>query len=204
MNQRNNARVLLMVAKELGLCIPTKHDQNAYELEREIAVCTTETMIHSIANGEAGTIMVHNQCCDTRSCNNGILCAQHASDGIRIFKGPVATNQMGCPYGRNFGHSSTTGPSSFPVCTAEMQDSYLNSCKHVTSSVPRSMTTITTKQSPVVSRINYKGEVTHTPESVKYACIDEAYIKMLTTLQWNRDDGIIELIPIAVVVYDRK
>lgn len=86
-NKRNNARVMQLVAEELGLCIPTKLDQNAYESNREIAATTTETIYKSIAHGENDTIMVYNQCCDTRVSNNGLLCTQHPSDGIQLFKG---------------------------------------------------------------------------------------------------------------------
>jgi hypothetical protein len=32
-----------------------------------------------------------------------------------------------------------------------------------------------------------------------YAVADEAFIGAMQSLQWNRDDGIIELMPIAVV-----
>jgi hypothetical protein len=31
-----------------------------------------------------------------------------------------------------------------------------------------------------------------------YMCFDEAYFKTLETMQWNRDNGCVELIPIVV------
>ena len=31
-----------------------------------------------------------------------------------------------------------------------------------------------------------------------YMCFDEAYFKTLESMQWNRDNGCVELIPIAV------
>jgi hypothetical protein len=42
---RNNARILQMVADEMGLCIPSVVDTCAYDL-CSIASCTTETMIN--------------------------------------------------------------------------------------------------------------------------------------------------------------
>ena len=33
---------------------------------------------------------------------------------------------------------------------------------------------------------------------VPYMCFDEAYFKTLEGMQWNRDNGCVELIPIAV------
>lgn len=32
----------------------------------------------------------------------------------------------------------------------------------------------------------------------QYMCFDEAYFKTLESMQWNRDNGFVELIPIAV------
>jgi hypothetical protein len=32
----------------------------------------------------------------------------------------------------------------------------------------------------------------------RYMCFDEAYFKTLESMQWNRDNGFIELIPIVV------
>jgi hypothetical protein len=36
------------------------------------------------------------------------------------------------------------------------------------------------------------------PQSAQYMCFDEAYFKTLEAMQWNRDNGYIELIPIIV------
>jgi hypothetical protein len=34
--------------------------------------------------------------------------------------------------------------------------------------------------------------------SAPYMCFDEAYFKTLESMQWNRDNGCVELIPIVV------
>lgn len=34
--------------------------------------------------------------------------------------------------------------------------------------------------------------------STPYMCFDEAYFKTLESMQWNRDNGCVELIPIVV------
>ena len=36
--------------------------------------------------------------------------------------------------------------------------------------------------------------------SAQYMCFDEAYFKTLESMQWNRDNGCVELIPIIVGV----
>lgn len=36
------------------------------------------------------------------------------------------------------------------------------------------------------------------PASTPYMCFDEAYFKTLESMQWNRDNGCIELVPISV------
>lgn len=40
----------------------------------------------------------------------------------------------------------------------------------------------------------------HSPKVLvsPYMCFDEAYFKTLESMQWNRDNGCIELIPIVV------
>jgi len=35
-------------------------------------------------------------------------------------------------------------------------------------------------------------------QSAQYMCFDEAYFKTLESMQWNRDNGCLELIPIVV------
>jgi hypothetical protein len=36
------------------------------------------------------------------------------------------------------------------------------------------------------------------PVRQQYMCFDEAYCKTLESMQWNRDNGCVELIPIVV------
>jgi hypothetical protein len=36
------------------------------------------------------------------------------------------------------------------------------------------------------------------PPRQSYLCWDEAYFKVLESMQWNRDNGVVELIPIVV------
>ena len=36
------------------------------------------------------------------------------------------------------------------------------------------------------------------PGCVPFMCFDEAYFKTLESMQWNRDNGCIELVPIVV------
>lgn len=38
----------------------------------------------------------------------------------------------------------------------------------------------------------------HPSKASHYMCFDEAYFKTLETMQWNRDNGCVELIPIVV------
>ena len=35
-------------------------------------------------------------------------------------------------------------------------------------------------------------------KAAHYMCFDEAYFKTLESMQWNRDNGCVELIPIVV------
>lgn len=62
-----------------------------------------------------------------------------------------------------------------------------------TSPQVRRQQSITVQDSPNIVRLH-----SHTPKSTRYMCFDEAYFKNLESMQWNRDNGYVELIPIVV------
>jgi hypothetical protein len=51
---------------------------------------------------------------------------------------------------------------------------------------------ITVQDTPAIVRLRSK------PAKSQYMCFDEAYFKTLECMQWNRDNGCVELIPIVV------
>jgi hypothetical protein len=62
-----------------------------------------------------------------------------------------------------------------------------------TSPAVKRLQSITVQDSPAIVRLHSTP-----PKTTKYMCFDEAYFKNLESMQWNRDNGYIELIPIIV------
>jgi hypothetical protein len=52
---------------------------------------------------------------------------------------------------------------------------------------------ITVNDTPAIVRLHSQQV-----RSAQFMCFDEAYFKTLESMQWNRDNGVIELIPIIV------
>lgn len=104
-----------------------------------------------------------------------------------------------------------TGPfgdehSTFPICTSRVHENYSWRSKPVQdSSVCRGVPCfVASKDGESICRVDGDGqEIEHDRdrERTRYTYMDESYLSMLQKdHRWNRDNGIIELIPIAVVV----
>lgn len=52
---------------------------------------------------------------------------------------------------------------------------------------------ITVQDTPAIVRLR-----SPTPRATPYMCFDEAFFKTVESMQWNRDNGCVELIPIVV------
>ena len=106
------------------------------------------------------------------------------------------------PYGGSFGNDKAKGPSTFPTCMPPVARSYpFNHSPPVGSPMFNSrMGIIRTADSAVVARLDARGEMVEPVTDSQHTCVDEAFIRQLASgLQWNRDDGYIELMPIAIV-----
>lgn len=63
---------------------------------------------------------------------------------------------------------------------------------------------ITVQDTPAIVRLNDRRAAPRTGKQQiqaarsQYMCFDEAYFKTLESMQWNRDNGFVELIPIIV------
>lgn len=101
------------------------------------------------------------------------------------------------------------GHSSFPICTSRVHDNYSWKSRPVqNSSVCRGVPCfVASKDGESICRVDGSGEQAPDKEQerVKYTYIDESYLSMLQKdCHWNRDNGIIELMPIAVVVQQQQ
>ena len=200
-NQRNNARILYRVASELGLIVPVITDAcSANEEDSETVSPTTETVLYDIVKQKNNRVSYFSNCVDTLCCRNGILCGMHHSEGVWLFKGPVATNTTMMHYGGPFGNSDLQ--TSFPVSMCPFRSNYTWNSR----SVPGSQVAlgkpcfVTSTDCSAIARLDRNANLIEAPVTDKYTYIDEAYTKMLEDdCKWNRDNGIVQLMPLAVV-----
>jgi hypothetical protein len=196
-SQRARCRLLALAAETLGVCIDSIQDTSGYNREK-IAVPCTDTFQHNIlskskasalashTNSSLGLggdlhqsqdrVAVYNGCTPTTGRFNGILVRMAPSEGFRIFRGSGPRHG----FGSAFGDDRTCGV--FPVCQPR---------------VPRNHESVLISDGDFVCR--QTDAAGHGLANAQhYMCFDEAYYKTLEQMLWNRDNGVVELIPIVV------
>ncbi len=136
-----------------------------------MAIASTDTVEHDLTR-VGGTVAVYNGCCDTTRPFNGILTRMHPAEGLWLFKGAARGEGFGSIYGdgRVCGAFPTMQPASSRA-----------------SAMP-------TGDAECIVRLHPKARA----GVQRYMCFDEAYFKTLERMQWDRDNGFIELMPIIV------
>lgn len=204
MCQRNNAKIILEIAKELKLNIQSYKDVHGYTGEEMLAHTTTETMHCDIYTQDSGSsVVVTNGCSQTTGNINGVLCNMHPSEGVWLFKGPLKGSTTMKKYGGSFGNDSEAGV--FPAGTTLTHKSYPWTAKNLMEDgCKRKTSKLVCRDSSSICRVDSTGIVVEDPDgsvpsTYTYTMADEAFLSILQKLRWNRDDSYIELMPIAVV-----
>lgn len=213
-SQRARLKIIKMVAEEFELDIPTEIDIYEHSLEPvEIAQPTTETIHCDIVRLDEENVAVYNYSCNTSLQENGILCPMHPCEGMWLFKGPRLNHNAYHTYGSTFGSNCICGTfptSSFPVVRLQhgVKGFYDYRSKSTERELDRRTVSMNLRQSNVVvledgqfmSRMKEMKQVRRMAQdiSLEYFCFDEGFMKNLENMQWNRDNGVIELMPIVV------
>ena len=210
---RMRAKIVLAVAEAFKLNIPVVADIHAFEDNVKIANCTLETLSHDITCLRNDKIALFNECVDPTTTRNGILLSVNPSEGYLLFKGPAKANSNVSDYGSIFGSQTECGI--FPVqtrlhasdrkdekqdhsTTTYMQNTVRDYCDsaifaHLDDTKNPSEAPTGHKTS---SRASKQG-----PKNVKlYQKIDEEFMRNLERMQWERDNGVVELMPIVVAM----
>jgi hypothetical protein len=176
--QRSRCRVASLVAKRFGLTIREQIDVHSYDQEL-IGIPTTDTVEHDIVM-HGDSVSLYNACCDTSSLHNGILCQMNPAEGFWLFKGNPRSSTRATSFGTMFAHNCEVFPTHSPTYHRSLGNP---SCVQGLDSrlVVRNK-----------SRRREKGEKT------VYQCFDEAFMRKLEDMGWNRDHGVVELVPIVV------
>jgi hypothetical protein len=182
--QRSRCRLIKMLADKFGVRVQCVDDVLAYTRTRDsrqelLAVPTTDTVEHDICKRDRTTVSVHNLCVDTTRVTNGILCQMHPSEGYWLFRGaPRGAGVNGAMFGshRMCGAFPTRSPVIPPQSARHMNAVVVNDGKEIV-----------------------RPEAFQKPSGKQHhMCFDEAFFKNLERMQWNRDNGFVELIPIVV------
>ena len=175
---RARCRLVKMIADWFGIRVRYVEDVQAYMQTPPIlqAVPTTETIEHDITRRDGGKVVVHNLAVDSTRITNGILCQMHPSEGLWLFKGG---SRGSSPFGAMFGHNRICG--AFPTRSPCVSNHHPNA--------------VAIRMGGEIVRCGNSGKDEGTSH---YMCFDEAFFKNLERMQWNRDNGVIELIPIVV------
>ena len=169
--QRGRCRLIKQLADAFGLRVQSIQDIQAHS-PASVAVPLTDTLEHDLTcHGEV--VSVFNGCCDTTKPFNGILARMHPAEGYWLFKG---ANRGGSGFGSTFGDRKVCG--AFPVLQPRVER-------------PQSVAVPWSPELVVAA-----GQRARKAE--RYMCFDEAYFKTLEKMQWDRDNGHVELMPIVV------
>lgn len=178
-SQRSRCRLTSMLADKFGLRIQSVEDVLAYTTGGKAvlqAVPTTDTVEHDISRiGQQG-VAVYNLSTDTTRITNGILCQMHPAEGYWLFRGAPRGTGV---HGAMFGSHRECG--AFPTRAPRLPARHPNAISVLDGQA-------------ILRGEGGAGARRH------YMCFDEAFFKNLERMQWNRDNGFVELIPILVAI----
>jgi len=168
---RGRCRLARQLAEKFGVRVRSIQDIQA-RTPTTVAISLADTLEHDVASQGGDSVSVFNGCCDTTRPFNGILARMHPAEGFWLFRGA----SRGGGFGSAFGDRRACG--AFPVTQPRVD-------RAQSVSVPASAECL-------VRLAGCKAR------QEKFMCFDEAYFKTLERMQWDRDNGFVELMPIAV------
>jgi hypothetical protein len=172
-SQRMRCRLIKRVADAFNLRIPTLSDIQSHH-PCTMAVPTVDTIEHDITRTTPTHVSVFSHACDTTKVQNGMLVAMSPSEGYWLFRGRRRVSGQGGTHGGMFGSAQRCGV--FPTRAPVLQ-----------GTAPGRDAQCVVRRSQTLKRDAYQQ-------------FDEAFFKNLETMEWNRDNGFVELIPIVVAV----
>jgi hypothetical protein len=197
----HDLRLLKLLADKFQIETPSIIDIHSYNKD-EIVQYTTDTIEYDIQRLRSSHIAIFNKCCDPTINRNGILTALHPMEGYWLFKGPSKSNTGISCFGGTFGSQNVCG--AFPTATfriPSIQREGVNaksiqnmSKRQQQKNIRKNVSTVFTTNTGIIVQTNEQ-----TPRQMQeYMCFDENFMKNLEKMQWNRDNGVIELMPIVV------
>ena len=183
--QRARARLAVTTARHFGLEVATTNDLFSFNHDEPIGIAVTDTIEYDIKAEQIDgndVVEFYSACVDTTSIQNGILARMHESEGLWVFRGNAKSSAKITSFGALFGSKSVCGV--FPT---------------------RSPYYKRNQGSPsCVNGLDSELIVRHTSaprtkaDGYVYQCFDERFFSNLASMQWDRNCGVTELVPIVV------
>jgi hypothetical protein len=177
-SQRMRCRVASLVARKFGLRIHEQIDVHSYSQD-QIGIPTTDTVEHDLVC-KGDSVALYNACCDTMSTHNGILCQMNPSEGYWLFKGAPKSSARSTSFGTMYAHHCEVFPTHSPMYAKGFGNA---SC-------------VQGVDTRIVTRA--KSQPRTKSDKTVFQCFDEAFMRKLEEMGWNRDHGLVELVPIVV------
>jgi hypothetical protein len=179
--QRARAKIALMTATHYGLEIATNTDLFSFNQD-QIGVPVVDTVEFDLKEAPDEAVEFYSACTDTTATQNGIITKMHESEGLWIFRGSAKSSAKATSFGALFGSKGVCGV--FPT-----RSPYYKRNQGSQSSVNGLDTELIIRHAST-PRLKADGHV--------FQCFDEQFFSNLTTMQWDRNSGVIELVPIVV------
>lgn len=180
--RRACSRARCKLLKELAdaFSLKVSHVQDIHShVPTSVVVPTIDTVEHDIVLTN-GTVSLFNECVDTTRPFNGLLTRMHAGEGYWLFRGAPGAAM----FGSAFGDSRRCG--AFPTSQPELP--------HLDERNGR----LTCASGIICDDCACVVRKHESPGPVLCQPFDEAYLKVLERMDWNRDNGCVELMPIVV------
>jgi hypothetical protein len=125
-------------------------------------------------------VCLFNACTDTLGQHNGIVCQMNPSEGYWIFKGNPRSSTRLTSFGTMYSNLCEVFPTRSPIYYKQFGNS-----NYVTG---------------IDNKLIFRHKTERRIKSTKsvFQCFDETFMRKLENMGWNRDHGVVELVPIVV------
>lgn len=182
---RARCRLLAALARKFGLAVKTISDISSYDAQ-QMALSTTDTVYNNVSRLRSEHVAVFSECVDTTTSRNGVVHALHPAEGLWIFRGAARASGGACHLGLGFGDQRVCGL--FPANSFEIIQRK--------RARPAGLATVITRASDAVVSHRRGTDTTNR----EFSWPDERFFDTLRRMGWDRNNGIVELVPIVVGV----
>ena len=180
-SQRARARIALMTAEHFGLKIQTTTDLFSFNGDM-IGVPVVDTIEFNIQAGDKDDVEFYSAACDSTGIQNGIITCMHPSEGFWIFRGALKSSSKVTNFGAMFGSKACCGVFSTRSAFYKKQQgspSFVNGLD----------TEIVVRHASAARKVQ---------DGFVFQHFDEQFFANLSRMQWDRNSGVIELVPVVV------